>query len=121
MNRQIPICFLLIIFHLIVSCEKETIIPTNTNKQEQTTNTNVPPNTTTTSLAGFGNRLGTPSGYPFDLPYNTYIVTPIKWGIIDNTYKYYGVGKISVFFKIIYIAWITLMGITEVKSKYYEK
>lgn len=100
MNRQIPICFLLIIFLFIISCEKETISP-NTNIPEQATNKNVPPNTTTSSLAGFGNRPGTPSGSPFYLPTYIKITTPMTSRVIDyNTYKHYGVGYLSLFFTI---------------------
>ncbi|MEI6122394.1 MAG: hypothetical protein WCQ95_02080 [Bacteroidota bacterium] len=87
--RNLFLYLLLAIILFFISCKKDNSTIYSASNEFATT----------TSLAGFGDRPGTPSGYPFCLPYNVRVTTPIV--IIDSTvssYPKYGVGIINGIF-----------------------
>jgi hypothetical protein len=90
MKTHILISILLASFLFATSCKKEEPSnPAETSNQP----------TTTTSLVGFGDRGGIPSGYPFSLPYNVKVTTPMEgWDTAFASYKWCGIGTIDAFF-----------------------
>lgn len=89
MKKHLSFCLFLASILFFTSCKKESNPDTVVSNQY----------TTTTSLDGFGDRPGTPSGYLFYLPFNVRITTPmIIFDSAASTYPRYGVGVIYAIF-----------------------
>lgn len=93
--RQISIQYqklliLLFCFLFVYSCKKDDSVFNETIDQTYTTS----------SLAGFGDRPGTPSGTPFQLPYKVLITTPMLGfdTTINSISSILGVGNIFAIF-----------------------
>gem|GEM_PF-3261688 len=85
--------FLLFCFLFVYSCKKDNSVYNETVDQTYTTS----------SLAGFGDRPGTPSGSPFHFPGNVFVTTPMLG--LDTTEvainHFLGVGNIWAIFTMV--------------------